>query len=71
MRVMTSAERETYVPPPCPICGGPGVVTSWVDALNYDDDPRDPETARWLPAMYECERHGVHPERGGASGSSA
>ncbi len=45
-----SDERATYVPDPCPHCGGPTAV-GWLDVQTRRSGPQ------WLPGLRECAAH--------------
>lgn len=48
-RTYLSDERDDYVPPPCPHCGGPTHVT-WIDVTSRQDQPG----TEWVPGTYRC-----------------
>lgn len=50
---LTTAERDTYREPPCPVCGGPTEV-GFVSVLSHDQDPSDPDTPQWVAATITC-----------------
>lgn len=51
MTDLTDAERQTYVPPPCPMCGCTDIAVTWVEVTHEHTPAPD---RRWIVASLEC-----------------